>query len=124
MKRHLVAVLSASALALGASPLQAQSPAGGAGGADRGPGRRMEALFAGITLTADQQAKIDSIQKHYRELMPSFTPGSPPDSATRERVRALFRHEVADFRSVLTPEQQPVFDKNLAAIRQRRSGGP
>jgi len=123
MKRHL-AVLSATALALCGSPLWAQSPTGGAGGAGGGPGRRMEALFAGITLTADQQAKIDSIQKHYREQMPSFTPGSPPDSATRERIRGLFRHEIDDFRGVLTPDQQPVFDKNVAAIRQRRGGGP
>lgn len=119
MKRHL-AVLSATALALSASPLRAQSPAEGG----RGPGRRMEALFAGITLSTDQQAKIDSIQKHYRAQMPSFTPGSPPDSATRERIRGLFRHEIDDFRAVLTSDQQPVFDKNVAAIRQRRGGGP
>ena len=28
--------------------------------------------------------------------MPAFTPGSPPDSATRERVRSLFHHELDD----------------------------
>ena len=86
---------------------------------------RLEALVREQQVRmADQQAKIDSIQKHYREQMPSFTPGSPPDSATRERIRGLFRHEIDDFRGVLTPDQQPVFDKNVAAIRQRRGGGP
>jgi stress response protein YsnF len=83
----------------------------------------MEALFDGITLTADQRAKVDSIQKHYREQMPSFTPGSPPDSATREKVRGLFRHQMDDIRAVLTADQQQTFDRNVAAMRQRRGGG-
>ena len=90
---------------------------------NRGPGRRMEILFKDITLTPAQQTKIDSIQSHYREQMPSFTPGSPPDSATRERVRAIFRHEVDDFRAVLTPDQQATFDRNIEAMRARRGGG-
>jgi len=89
---------------------------------NRGPGRRMEILFKDITLTPAQQTKIDSIQAHYREQMPSFTPGSPPDSATRERVRAIFRHELDDFRAVLTPDQQSTFDRNMEAMRARRGG--
>jgi stress response protein YsnF len=84
----------------------------------------MEALFEGITLTADQRAKVDSIQKHYREQMPSFTPGSPPDSATRDKIRGLFRHQMDDIRAVLTADQQQTFDRNVAAMRQRRGGGP
>lgn len=83
----------------------------------------MEILFKDITLTPAQQTKIDSIQSHYREQMPSFQPGSPPDSATRERVRAIFRHELDDFRAVLTADQQSTFDRNVEAMRARRSGG-
>jgi len=83
----------------------------------------MEILFKDITLTPAQQTKIDSIQSHYREQMPSFTPGSPPDSATRERVRAIFRHELDDFRAVLTSDQQSTFDRNVEAMRARRGGG-
>jgi len=90
---------------------------------NRGPGRRMEILFKDITLTPAQQTKIDSIQSHYGEQMPSFNPGSPPDSATREKVRALFRHELDDFRAVLTADQQSTFDRNLEAMRARRGGG-
>lgn len=90
---------------------------------NRGPGRRMEILFKDITLTPAQQTKIDSIQSHYRGQMPSFNPGSPPDSATREKVRALFRHELDDFRAVLTPDQQSMFDRNVEAMRARRGGG-
>ena len=117
MKHHLV-LLAAAALALLAASARAQSPSGG------GPGRRMEMLFQGITLTSEQRAKVDSIQKHYREQMPSLTPGTPPDSATREKIRGLLRHQADDIRAVLTPEQQSVFDKNVAAMRARRAGGP
>jgi Spy/CpxP family protein refolding chaperone len=117
MRSDLV-VLAATALAFLSSPASAQRPYG------RGPGRRMEMLFEGITLTADQQGKVDSILKRYREQMPSFTPGSPPDSATREKVRSLFRKEVDDLRAVLTADQQSTFDRNVTAMRERRPAGP
>src|SRR5437867_121823 len=99
MKRHL-ALLAATALTFTSSPVLAQRPSG------RGPGRRLEGLFEGVNLTADQRAKVDSIQKHYRNLMPSFTPASPPDSATREKIHGLFRRELDDIRAVLTADQQ------------------
>ncbi len=66
----------------------------------------------------------DSIQAHYRAQMPSFTPGSPPDSATREKIRGLFRHELNDIRAVLTADQQKAFDQNVAEMREGRRGGP
>ena len=86
MRVHVV-LLWATALGLFASSALAQRPSG------RAPGWRAERLFKDITLTSAQQAKVDSIQMRYREQMPSFTRGSPPDSATRERVRGLFRHD-------------------------------
>lgn len=117
MKPHRPWLLAAL-LALTVSPAHAQNPSG------RGPGRRMELLFRDITLTAAQQAKVDSIQAHYRAQMPSFTPGSPPDSATREKIRGLFRRQVDDIRAVLTADQQKTFDKNVAEMREGRRGGP
>ncbi len=117
MRLH-VALLCATALGVLTSPAPAQSPSG------RGPGRRMGMLLKDITLTPDQQAKVDSIQRHYRAEMPSFTPGNPPDSATREKVRGLFRRQVDDIRAVLTADQQKVFDKNVAEMREGRRGGP
>jgi Spy/CpxP family protein refolding chaperone len=109
--------LLAALLALTVSPAQAQNPSG------RGTGRRMQLLFRDITLTEDQQTKVDSIQSRYRAQMPSFTPGTPPDSATRQKIRGLFRHEIDDLRAVLTADQQKAFDKNLAEMRQGRRGG-
>ena len=116
--RLQIALLRATALGLFASSALAQRPSGG------GPERRAQMLFKGITLTPEQQAKVDSIQTYYREQMPSFTPGSPPDSATREKVRGLFRREVADIRAVLTADQQQAFDKNLAEMRKGHRGRP
>jgi Spy/CpxP family protein refolding chaperone len=115
--RFALVGMALSALVLAPPKAPAQNPP------NRGPGRRMEILFKDITLTPAQQSKIDSIQSHYREQMPSLTPGSPPDSATRERVRALFRHELDDFRAVLAADQQPTFDRNVEAMRERRRGG-
>jgi protein CpxP len=112
--------LLSALLALTATAAQAQGPGGGGRG---GPGRRMELLFKDITLTPAQQAKVDSIQARYRSERPSFTPGTPPDSATRDKVRALFQRERDDIRAVLTPDQQKTFDRNLEDMRQRRPGG-
>jgi len=111
--------LLSALLALAATAAQAQGP-GGRGG----PGRRMELLFKDITLTPAQQAKVDSIQARYRSERPSFTPGTPPDSATRDKVRALFQRERDDIRAVLTADQQKTFDRNLEEMRQRRPGRP
>jgi Spy/CpxP family protein refolding chaperone len=84
----------------------------------------MEMLLEGIALTPEQRAKIDSIAAHYRGQMPSFTHGSPPDSATREKVRDLFRRLRDAIRAVLTPDQQQIFDQHAGEMRERRPGGP
>jgi hypothetical protein len=73
-------------------------------------------LFKGITLSPAQAATIDSIRERYIIQYQVFTPGVRPDSATRQRVRALVRQELADARAVLTPEQQPVWDLNVADV--------
>jgi Spy/CpxP family protein refolding chaperone len=114
MRRYSLLVVAL--LAFGATAAQAQTPM-------RGGARRMELLFKDITLTPAQQAKVDSIQGRYRSERPSFTPGTPPDSATREKIRALFQRERDDLRAVLTPDQQKTFDRNVEEMRQRRPGG-
>jgi len=114
MRRYSFLVVAL--LAFGATAAQAQTPM-------RGGARRRELLFKDITLTPAQQAKVDSIQGRYRSERPSFTPGTPPDSATREKIRALFQRERDDLRAVLTPDQQKIFDRNVEEMRQRRPGG-
>ena len=119
------ALVSTALLAFVASAALAQNPSGPPGGGMgmRGPGRYMQALLNGITLTPQQQAAVDSIQAAYQPRMRAlFTPGSPPDSAARARITDLRSAQNKDVRGVLTPEQQKVFDKNLAEMPPMGAG--
>jgi Spy/CpxP family protein refolding chaperone len=118
------------ALCAGASVASAQGgpPAGGPpmgqqGGQGRG-GRGMAALFEGITLTADQQTKVDEISAKYRTqmqaLMPNGMQGGPPDDATRKKMDEIREHQTHDIRELLTDDQRKVFDENLATAKKRR----
>jgi Spy/CpxP family protein refolding chaperone len=108
-------------LSLAAAPTLSAQGGPPAGGNPRG---RMQAmLFEGITLTPAQQTQIDSIRTHYRSQMPAMTPGTPPSDADREKAMQLMQASTKAVRGVLTPEQQAVYDKNMAAMRERMGGG-
>ena len=115
-------------LVLLATPAFAQG--GGPGGGRMGPPKSGQGLLQGITLTADQQTKVDSIWKSnesMREQMRSQRQsGQAPDSAMRAHMMAMRDQQTKAYRDVLTPEQAKVFDKNVAEMRERmRSmGGP
>ncbi len=93
------------------------APAAFAQGGGGGQGRGLQRLMQGITLTPKQQASVDSIQKEYRAQMPPMQQGTPPDSATRAKGREVMQKEYAAVRSVLTPDQQKVFDKNMEDMK-------
>jgi Spy/CpxP family protein refolding chaperone len=90
---------------------------GGGGQGRGGPGRGMQMVMQGITLTDKQKASVDSIQQAYRAEMPAMTPGTPPDSATRAKRMEVMQKQYAAIRTVLTPDQQKTFDKNLEDMR-------
>lgn len=113
---HRMAALSIGLMLVATSLAGAQSPGGGGGGFAE---RRMQRLLQGITLTADQKTKVDSITTKYRAQMPPFTPGTPPDSATRAKMRALFGNQDEEIRALLTPDQQKVWDQNVTEMRNR-----
>ncbi|MFI5207526.1 MAG: hypothetical protein ACHQU8_06025 [Gemmatimonadales bacterium] len=125
-----IAVVTVALLACSAAAAIAQAPppAGPPPGQGQGAGgfaaRRMQALLQGITLTAQQQAKFDSINTAFQGQMPAFTPGSPPDSAAMARRREMGQKRDADLRAVLTPEQQTVWDQNMASMPQRGGRRP
>jgi len=100
-------------LALAAPAAYAQ----GGGGGQGGRGRAMEMLMQGITLTDVQKASVDSIGQVFRAQMPPMQQGTPPDSATRAKRMEIAQKQYAAVRTVLTPDQQKVFDKNLADMR-------
>jgi len=119
-----ITLVAAALLALAAAPALAQQPGGGMGGPGGFAARRMQMLLNGITLTAEQQAKVDSIQKDYQAKMPPFTPGQMPDSASRAQRFELMRQQNMAIRAVLTPDQQTIFDKNVADMNARMRRPP
>jgi Spy/CpxP family protein refolding chaperone len=119
-----IALVCSVVLACAAAAAPAQSPSSGGGPGRSGFGeRRMQALLKGITLTAAQQAKIDSVRARYSAQLPAFTPGTPLDSTTRAKMREVFRRQDDEIRGVLTADQQKTWDQNVAEMRARRPGG-
>ena len=123
------------ALCAGASVASAQGtpPANAPQGAPQGPqggareggrGRGMQMLFEGITLTEAQQKQIQDLSEKYRgemrALMPNGFQGGPPDDATRAKMDTLRTRQNAEIRAILTADQQPIYDKNLAEAKKRR----
>lgn len=115
--------------------MQADSTRGARGGQPAFAGR---ALLRDITLTPEQQTRVDSIQAKFAEQSRAMRPGRPgagangrsdvarrdrPDSATMAKLRAERQQAMAqvtsELRSVLTSEQQVVFDRNVAAMKER-----
>jgi len=126
-----------------ASVAGAQAPQGGPGkdghGEHGGPGMRRgggdQFLFQGITLTDAQQAEIQKIKDKYRAEREALRPKGAPeggrpdggqgggrpqlDEATKAKMDAIRTKSQSEFRAVLTPAQQAIFDKNVAEMKVR-----
>lgn len=98
-------------------PPAGQGQGGGMGRGQGGGQRRMQALMQGITLTPAQQTTVDSITTAFRAKMPAFTPGTPPDSATRAQMMQVGQQRDAAIRAVLTPDQQRTWDTNMQTVQ-------
>lgn len=133
MTRRLSLALAAAAL-LGAAPVALAQP--GQGGQGRGAAamqaRMTAALFEGITLTADQQARVKAVNERFQprldsaraEMAAARQAGGRPTPERMQAMRALQAEQRTALRAVLTAEQQVRFDANVAAMPQgRRMGG-
>ena len=105
------------------SPQVSTQQDGGERGGRRG-GNRSQALFNGITLTADQQTQVTAIRERHRSEMQALNPRENPDD--RAKMMQNMQTQLAEIRAVLTPDQQTQFDKNVAEMRDRmqQRGGP
>ena len=102
------------------------------GGQRRG-GMGTAQLLEGITLTADQQTKVDSIQKAFapksQELRAEMQNGGDR-AELMKKMQAVNTEMRTAVKAVLTTEQQATFDKNVTAMEERRRqmmqnrGGP
>ncbi len=109
---------------------------GGGGGGGGGGERRIDQFFRGITLTDAERDSINKVMAAHDKTVDDRQRGAwrmhqggmPPDSAARAQMQAQHAQFVATLRAVLTPDQQTVFDQNLADMRsrmqQRGMGGP
>jgi Spy/CpxP family protein refolding chaperone len=144
MSRSLVSVLSFAALIAACStnsppesstiqpggPNASTADAGRDGRGRGGPGgpggfgRADQALLRNITLSADQQQRIDTIRTRYRTQMEQLRGQNSGDrDANRTQMRTIMEKQQAEIRDVLTADQQRVFDQNVADMRSRMGAG-
>ena len=125
-----VALLAGSTAIAGAqAATQAPTQQGGPGGGGRGGFNR---TLNGIELTEAQKAKVAEIQAKYQPEMQAIREsmqGGGDRAAGMTKMQALNEKRNPEIRAVLTPEQQAIFDKNLAEQKarmeqMRQGGGP
>ena len=127
--KNTLRILAAALVVASASVAQAQGGGGGGGAAnmqERQAAQRA-ALFEGITLSAEQKTKIDSIyvasQKASADLRAGMTQGTPPSDELRAKMMAVTTDQRKAIKAVLTAEQNVTFDANVAKMPQGRRPG-
>lgn len=119
MKRSWIS-LAIAAIVLAVAAPTAEAQGGPPPGGMRGGQRMMEMLLKDITLDDAQKAKLDSIQQKYAKEMPPMTPGERPTPEAMQARRELMTKQQDEIRTILTADQQKVYDKNLEEMRARR----
>jgi Spy/CpxP family protein refolding chaperone len=81
-------------------------------------------LFAGIDLTDAQKDQIAKIGEKFKAEREALRPAGgqmqgPPDEATRAKMNDIKTRSNAEYRAVLTADQQNIFDKNVADMKAR-----
>jgi hypothetical protein len=89
----------------------------------QGPPQSGSGILTGITLTPVQQKSVDSVyaanQPMRDKMRARMESGQKPDSAQMVAMREMRQKAAAGYRGVLSPDQQKVFDKNLADMQAR-----
>ena len=121
-----VALIAGSAAIAGAQAAAPATQQGGPGGG--GPGRGINRLITGITLTEAQQAKFTEIQAKYQPQLTAARESAAGDRAAMfKAMQGINDKMYPELRAVLTPEQQAIFDKNIeerkARMQQMQQGG-
>jgi Spy/CpxP family protein refolding chaperone len=119
------AVLAAASLAvltagrLPAEPLHVSALTTSVMNDDRTPGSGWPTvLLAGIDLSAQQRARLDSIRTAYASRV-TFDPSAPGAAQVSWAVRLQMRAAQSNaIRSVLTPAQRQIFDGNAERARE------
>ena len=119
-------------------PRGAQQDSVGRRGPRGGPERM---LLRGITLSAEQRTKLADLRRSERAQFDAKRPNGANGqngavrprrergdttgmAARRAEMQKRFEQRIASVRNILTAEQRTQFDKNVAEVKTRRSGGP
>jgi Spy/CpxP family protein refolding chaperone len=117
MKGFRIAAFSAALLIGAAAMASAQAQQGGQMG-----GRRNGMQMNGIELTDAQKVKREEIQKKYEPQMMKLRDqmmNGGDRTELRKQFMALQGQAGAEIRAILTPDQQVVWDKNMAEMKAR-----
>jgi hypothetical protein len=115
-------VLVAAMLVGGVSVASAQDAQQQAGPPRRG--NMMAALMQGITLTVDQQVKVDSLTKKYADQRESLRGDQTLDQDVRRaKGRELMAKQSDEIKALLNDDQKKVYEKNQADLQARMQSG-
>ena len=120
MRRINIAACSLMLLAAGSAPAMAQ---GNMGGGRMDPAqmiqRSTDRLMTGITLSATQSESVKTINARFATDMQAMM-----GSGDRSKMTEMRTKNRADLRAVLSADQQPIFDKNVADMEKARMNRP
>ena len=130
MKAIRIAALGVALLAGTAAIAGAQAPAPGAMQQGAGGGRGFNRTLNGIELTEAQKGKVAEINAKYQPELQAIREsmqGGGDRAQAFTKMQAINDKRNPEIRAVLTPDQQVIFDKNLAEQKARmdqmRQGG-
>lgn len=88
------------------------------------PMRMEQMMLRDITLSADQKAKLDSLHSaHMAQEQEMRARGDSMPMMDRDHMRMMMQQHVSEVRAILTPDQQTIFDRNIAEMRNRMQQG-
>jgi len=131
MKTSLRVLAAAAALAI-ATPAFAQGGGGGGRGQQMSPEQRIarqkEMLFQGITLSAAQSAKADTVimagMQKQMEAMQAMRSGGGDMAGMREQMQKMNTERNDALKAILTSDADKAkFDENVKNMPQGRRGG-
>ena len=103
MKRNLLAVVAAGAIALGGFII-AQAQAGAGSGCAHGHAFGLREITDKLSLTAEQQTKVQPILDQARPQIAAI------HQEAMQKMKTVVDSAVSQIRPLLTPEQQKKFD--------------
>lgn len=119
MRRINIAACSLMLLAAASAPAMAQGNMGGRMDPAQMVERSTTRLLTGITLTAAQTDSVKAINDRLATAAKAEAGGD-----MRAKMTEMRTNQRTQIRAVLTPDQQTVFDKNVADMDKARMNRP